>query len=175
MTIRRLAAADCTKLNAFLTTNFTNDAASGGALPAPTAAFLQAQLAVAPTWIDIVSGKIRGVLGPAMMNGVREVQHDPQVIRTFVYFNRLIVDYAIYTASRATALQIAHGLTLFAANEIQAGGSPPDDIIVEGLLTSRGASWCRLLTFTEEPRGPEGRWVCPFADIWARLNAVVIA
>ena len=173
MTIRRLAAADCTKLSAFLTTNFTNDTASGGALPAPTAAFLQAQLAVAPTWIDIVSGKIRGVLGPAMY-GVREVQHSPQIIRTFVYFNRLMVDYAIYAASRKTALTIAHGLTLAAANEIQAG-TLPDDIIVDGSLTSRGASWCRLLNFTEEAHGPEGRWVCPAADIWARLDAVVIA
>jgi len=161
--IRRLTITDAKALNLFLDRNFRADVLSGGT-DAPPEEALKAQVAIAPTWVYDDAG-IVGVLGPAMF-GERLVDG---VKRAFVWFNRLVVDYAIYGTSRDQALQIARDLTLAAADDILAE-RPVDDILVVGPTDSRGASFCRLLKFTETLNGNESHFECPFKEIWDRAK-----
>jgi hypothetical protein len=167
--IKRLTLADCAKLSTFLDANFKADPSVGTAT-APSKDFLETQLVKAPTWVCEESEKFLGVLGPAFF-GERLVDGEK---RTFVHFDRLVVDYALYLASPSEAIRVARELTLAAADDIQAEG-PPDDILVFGLKDSRGGHWCELLGMKVlEANGSYCTWVLPFKEIWDRAKAVTV-
>lgn len=184
MTIRRLAAADCQELSTFLARNFRDDVLSGGR-DAPTKDFLQAQLSKAESWVAVEGGVIVGVLGP-VMHGEQEINGQLSAIflekfslvvkvgtiRTFSYYDRLVVDFSIYKTSKADALRIAKELGLGRQQEAETTGTLSDDFVSEGLTKSRGASFCRLLGMAEEVRGEESKFIMPCSLVKSRLAAL---
>jgi len=160
--IRRLVAADCTRLRAYLAAAFAADPALAAYTPA-TAEDLADNLATgALTWLSLQRSTITGVLGPTA-HGVREVRHDPPVVRSFVFFGRLLADSPL----------IQRDLTLFAAADLRAAGLAPDDVLIAGPPTCAGAAWCRAMNLTETD-GPLGKeWIVPFDEIPDRAAAAV--
>ena len=159
--IRRMLSADAEAIRGFLDSTFKADPTVGDAV-APSKDFLATQTEKAPTWLSEEGGKVVGVLGPAWFG---EHIIDGKA-RTFVYFDRLVVDYDVYLGSQAEAARIAGELTLTAADDIQAE-RPPDDIKVHGLKDSRGGHWCEVLGMKViEENGPYCTWLLAFKDIW---------
>ena len=171
LTTRRLTEQDAQEAHDFLGKCFAEDPEFIGNV-APLKEKLAEQVHKGmPTWVAISAGKIIAIFGPRMASGIRKMPDGK--LRTFSYYNRLVIDYAIYEASHSDAIQIAKALSLAAADDLRDMGDSVDDILVTGPKNCKGAAWARLLGFEEEPRkGKIGRWWLESKLIWERLEAV---
>ena len=168
--IRRLETADCAALSPWLDAQFAADPASGGVV-GPSAEKLESQVNKGLlTWVAEDKG-ITGVLGPAIFGEWVNLKHEK---RSYVLFGRLMVDKAIYDKSEQQAAELARDLTIAAADDIEASGLTPDDILVRGPVDSRGGHWAERLgmnLITET--GRSALWQLDFKDIWERAKAAV--